>query len=621
MKQSKFKKLKNLFLITTYLLSLSEILAQTSAVVTSGYNKYVVLEMAAGKKSGYVPDGYCYQDSLRVNDKVIIINNHNNLYGAEPLRFSANDKWYGFGLSGVPTGTIDRINGTFYNKGAWSSTVNSRLGTQAKYNVAMRVTLTGDQLTVVVSAEALANLSGEYRLNVLVTEDSVVQNQNNIKGYGCYGAYGDSILDFPHMDVLRAYLGTEWGEYICTNPSLNQTNTHTFFFKIPTGFNKSKLKVIGMVQKYDANWNDREIVNAISLKTQCLLSSPKTISLTKPNNQRVCDSVLISTTNAAPYYMWFKNGSYLATTAYNSIYITSSGHYQVITPNGSGCNIDTSNSLENIFFKDEKKMPQLCAVSVDSATGKNEVIWEKYGITRASFYNIYRENSSSKFVLIGRKAYDSFSSFLDTGSYPLQQSYRYKLTITDSCDSETPLDSSIANKTIHLTSNEGINGEVNLIWNLYEGKRYISHDIMRSINNGPFMSIANVSNNNTTYSDLQPPSGQLKYRIDLKTTKCSPMAKKSSYDVISSNAVAIFLLSISHPSKYNVSIYPNPTSDKINIALNGIITKLEITNLLGHKLWSENYSANKITVDISSFEQGIYFIKVNDNYIQKLMKN
>jgi hypothetical protein len=63
--------------------------------------------------------------------------------------------------------------------------------------------------------------------------------------------------------------------------------------------------------------------------------------------------------------------------------------------------------------------------------------------------------------------------------------------------------------------------------------------------------------------------------------------------------------------KQNIHLYPNPTTDKINISNpNGIeLKKVEIFNVYGQKLLRKSH---KNTIDIHGFSRGIYIIKIED---------
>ncbi len=70
----------------------------------------------------------------------------------------------------------------------------------------------------------------------------------------------------------------------------------------------------------------------------------------------------------------------------------------------------------------------------------------------------------------------------------------------------------------------------------------------------------------------------------------------------------------------NLVISPNPANTFVIIKSGELISKIEITNLIGQKVFTEQCSTNKLTINISTFEMGLYLIKVNDFYIQKLIK-
>lgn len=273
----------------------------------------------------------------------------------------------------------------------------------------------------------------------------------------------------------------------------------------------------------------------------------------------------------------------------------------------SGCDSIIRLNL-TLKFPNDTLMPKICAVSIDSASSKNIVVWEKQGLNRATKYNVYRENTSSQFVKIGTVHRDSLSTFIDTGSYPLKQSYSYKLTIRDSCGQETLLDLSTTHKTVHLTSNVGVGGEVNLIWNLYEGKSYTSHNIMRSANGGAFVKIAQVASNISAFSDLTPPSGSLIYKISLSSNVCRP--SRSTYGVIQSNPVYIRPSAVNGIENLSFSMSPNPASSVIEIQSQNSFSKVEILDIEGRLVKELMLDSNSYKVDVSGLCVGVYFVKV-----------
>lgn len=61
----------------------------------------------------------------------------------------------------------------------------------------------------------------------------------------------------------------------------------------------------------------------------------------------------------------------------------------------------------------------------------------------------------------------------------------------------------------------------------------------------------------------------------------------------------------------NVSVYPNPVANMVNIVGKGNITQVEIYNVSGSLVFSKrNLNSNKTQLDLSSLKSGVYMIKV-----------
>ena len=65
------------------------------------------------------------------------------------------------------------------------------------------------------------------------------------------------------------------------------------------------------------------------------------------------------------------------------------------------------------------------------------------------------------------------------------------------------------------------------------------------------------------------------------------------------------------PNSASVSFYPNPANTVLNLKTgNPISQSLSVYNILGYKIYQNTISGNK-TIDVSNWENGIYFISVN----------
>jgi hypothetical protein len=324
------------------------------------------------------------------------------------------------------------------------------------------------------------------------------------------------------------------------------------------------------------------------------------------NGSAVCLGSTVSLSDGMAGGTWGSSNSAVATVGASSGIVSGVSEGSVtITYSVLGCITTTTLQING------PQVPQICVVSLDSATGKNLVVWEQFALNRVARFNIYRENSSSVFVKIDSQAANVFSTYLDTGSYPIIQSFSYQLTATDSCGNESLLGASAIHSTVHLSASLGVGSAVDLIWNTYVGKSVTTQNIMRSVGGAPFVNIASVANTVTSYTDIAPPSGTLVYKINSVTVGgCSPAARTTGYATVSSNPVEIGA----------IELYPNPAHSSLTITSSENIKNITISNIVGQIVYTRNYNAHIISVDLSALADGVYFVKINGSKIRKFVK-
>ena len=57
-------------------------------------------------------------------------------------------------------------------------------------------------------------------------------------------------------------------------------------------------------------------------------------------------------------------------------------------------------------------------------------------------------------------------------------------------------------------------------------------------------------------------------------------------------------------------IYPNPTSTEFTVAAPGSIDRVEVRNLLGQVLYTNNVNAGQTVIDVSNYDSGIYIVNI-----------
>lgn len=284
--------------------------------VSTGSNKYVLLEEATGTWCGFCPDGAQiieedikthYADSAYVN----VISWHGPLASPynEPLAV-AGDPYCtinAYDSLGFPSAMIDRMPfGGHYsqNRGMWKSDVVSRRSATANFQVDMRSTYnpTTKVLKVTVAGKALAAMTGTYKINAYLIEDSITSagaNEQHSYMYDDASSWYHNLCSAPcpsytcsdcaiiptdkyaHMQVARAVLATAgiFGDTAFTNPAINTKDSVTFTYTVPSTYVANNLKVIGMVQKYGGNVYDRAIENSITAKVRLMPATAPTTGI------------------------------------------------------------------------------------------------------------------------------------------------------------------------------------------------------------------------------------------------------------------------------------------------------------------------------------------------------
>lgn len=263
----------------------------------------------------------------------------------------------------------------------------------------------------------------------------------------------------------------------------------------------------------------------------------------------------------------------------------------------------------------------ICAVFTDTTTGYNTIIWDTGSVSYVDSYTVFRENWGM-YQPIGHVAGSAYS-FIDSTAYPSAKSYKYKLTLTDSCLRETYLDSSAMHKTIWLSFDYSLNGKASISWNRYLGASGSVYQVKRSNNGGQFYTISSftLTGNDTTFIDNTPAPGSNRYRVDMMLD--SPcIVGNISYNMITSNVVSAWHTGIS-PIKENSNLVlsPNPARNELKISTAAGVVNVEVFTLTGQRLLVYNGNGDReAIVDISTVLPGVYFIKINDTMNARFIK-
>ncbi len=292
-----------------------------------------------------------------------------------------------------------------------------------------------------------------------------------------------------------------------------------------------------------------------------------------------------------------------------------SGTYTVTVTDHNGCFI--SDTLTIINSVAPSSIP-ICMVTVDSSSTKNVIVWEKPAGAPIDSFKVYRE-IASVYTHIGSVAYSALSEFTDntSGINPNTTSYKYKLSVLDTCGNESAL--SAEHQTVHVQLGVAFPQGVNLSWNDYSGFTFPQYRILRdNLGNGNWHAIDSVSFGITTYTstDVLP---NARYIVEAKRPAPCVSTRQSTTRSSSKSNTASQATGINELfNSMSVTISPNPSNGKFTIQLSSIQLsnskcEVKIHNILGEQIYiSELKQRTANEIDLSDIPKGIYFVQISD---------
>ncbi len=337
-----------------------------------------------------------------------------------------------------------------------------------------------------------------------------------------------------------------------------------------------------------------------------------TVSISATNEGYLCTPVTLDAGNGLTSYLW--------STGETASQITKNdpGIYSITVSNETNC---IARDTFNVKPAPSLSTPSICIVTVDLATGKNMIVWEKTSSDAIDYYNIYREGTSQgSYDLIGTVPYSNLSIFKDIVSSPEEQQFIYSISAVDICGTETELAS--WHKTLFLQYVFG-----NLNWSEYKIQNgeinFLTYEIYRGSETENLGKIKDVSSSFNLWTDIEPLAKQNKYyyRIGgIKPYPCYPTgSKKESLEPISasiSNLINNGIISSAgtEVNLENLRIYPNPASAQVRIDFPNPENKKCYINLIdldGRLIRSSGpLTGNQTILNLNEVPKGVYIIEV-----------
>ncbi len=322
-----------------------------------------------------------------------------------------------------------------------------------------------------------------------------------------------------------------------------------------------------------------------------------------------CVSAEISATPGFDHYQWNTGDTT------QSILVFSGGYYDVVAESSSSeCESIAGimiPQMEGVFEYEE-----ICMVTVDEISGKNMIQIHKTINVGTDSILIFRADSpDGQYSKVGSISFDALNVFIDENAHSGEQTYMYKIACKNY---ECLSDLSEAHQAMFLSAeyNSSNSNEVKLTWTNYNGADYAQIQIFRSNAGGEFELVSSVAAHTDTYIDLSAPSGTNSYVLRVPfATSCA--SARTDFGYSSSNVVHAGTYGINEYDTKQISIYPNPASDELNVEIKGNnhTYTFELSDLTGRVL--QMGSITEFTkIDLSAFSKGLYMMKIIGDSVQ-----
>tara|TARA_R110000787_G_scaffold96415_1_gene199717 strand:+ start:24403 stop:26097 length:1695 start_codon:yes stop_codon:yes gene_type:complete len=529
-------------------------------VSTSPENKKTVLEEFTGIHCTFCPDGHAIAQEIQDNnpDEVFLVNIHTGGYanpgnGEPDFRTPFGSAIGGqSGLVGYPAGTVNRTNFPGMEQGASGTTAMSR----GSWSAASNITL-NEASYVNVGVEATIDMSANeliVHVEAYYTGDSPEStNLFNIAllQNNTLGPQtgGGQGNNYNHMHRLVHMITGQWGETIA-NTTEGSLYDETFTYTIPADYNDVPVVL-----------QDLEIVVFVTETQQGLISGngtyPTFTNLPLDNDTNVVEVEEVNDQcglDFGPRVVIQNNGNNLLTSV-DFEYSINSGTPGTYTWNGSlGAFEEEIVQLPGIPYTIESTNTVSVSISDDDDNTNNEAL-STFGETDVT--------ATSQFTMI-----------LNTDDNGSETTWFVKDPSGQIIASGGPYD-----------NNDSINEEINVPTEGCHEFRLIDAG-----GNGSGSVVVYDSNSEVIYN--------------------SPGNYGSG--AAASFIVNELVLANNDNILNGVIIYPNPASSVLNIE-NAENSSIEIYDLLGRVILSENNISLNKQLNVSSFSTGTYLIKISNN--------
>ncbi len=621
------------------LFTISSSIAQ-NWVSTTPENKKVILEELTGVNCTYCPDGHKRANAIKDNnpDNVFLVNIHAGGYatpraGQPDLRTTEGNAINSVAnpAGSYPAGSINRTKTPQWaeNRGLWNASANTILSQSSPVNLYVKSFFdrTTRELTTEVEVYYTDNVSSNNKLTVMLTQDGILGPQSGGTQYYPENFIGDQYI---HNHVLRDVItpGGAWGE------TITETNKGNYTYKkyvtsIPESIQNIPVIFYNLdVVAFISGSDNSNILSGAGAPVEYDPTGAINLSLTNktPAPTGLCVDPfkpVIEVTNLSSETV----NSFDLTTSINGVKTTKTFN-STITPNGKttiefdefitprgdfNVSINGFNNINsgNLFDTDQTDdATQISGIGFQN----NAFTYEKFGLNGAGESNLGRwVKTNPNFIYRSNVGKDGGSML-----YYLHSSWNIEGKPGEIVIGEADF-TSITDPTIsyyYAYTDGGLGGSAPSI------------EVKVSDNCGVSFEQVNIIECESTGEPDDPnllwaaPSDNFKLvNVDLsKYAGKSVLISVAGIPGSSGNSLYIDEIEVGSASKIasiddiqieELSIYPNPAKDVLNVSINNNEnTKASLINAQGVVITEFNILNGKATLNTSGISDGLYFLNV-----------
>ncbi len=566
---------KTLLLMVVALMSVFTVNAQNEQFVpTTPSNKNVVIEEYTGINCGYCPDGHKIANQIVAAHpgRVFAINIHAGGYAASTYTTTEGDALRSrFSINSFPSGMVNRhtfSGGLVLNRGDWSNCTNTLLNQTSPVNIAARGTLDWStrELNITVQLYYTANEANTInKVNVAIIQDNVIGSQSG-SSYNPAQVVGSQ---YRHMHMLRHLLGGTWGEDV-TPTTAGSFIEKTYTYTIPAS--------LGSPNAITAKLEDLRFVAFVSQGEQEILTGCEVeienvnLPALSPRLDGVANAEVLDCTSEGAVKATVTNVGTDALTALTFEYSVANGTPQTYQWTGNIASMQSS----------EIQLPNF-----NMNTNTNQVI--KVKITNANGTAFVSEEKSVTLKKLVANGGGTMTIKLKTDQYSVS-------------NNETSFKIYGPNNNVVMNvpcSQLTDNTVCEFTWTPTEEGCY-RIELKDSYGDGIT-------------------SGYLRL-YDANNAQILNMSASSSFTLLNA-MVAVGTVDIDDMTiSDEMVVFPNPTSNFVNIQTAQTIQQVEVYNLQGQRVAAEIGNTNQIS--FSNLANGMYILKVTtDNGVSTFKVN